>query len=65
VFVKDASAFARCAIRLKSGICACWEYDRRKPVLSVTGNDTRRLGETRERFGADTKLHVDRATVSA
>src|SRR5882762_3210756 len=30
---------------LKSGVCTWCEYDSRKPVASVTGNDTRKRGE--------------------
>ena len=37
---------------MKSGVCTWCAYDRRKPVLSVTGNDTRRRGD-RVRWSCD------------
>src|SRR3989454_6453253 len=37
---------------VKSGVCTWCAYDRRKPVLSVTGNDTRKRGD-RVRWSCD------------
>ena len=45
VLVNDRSLFEPESSVLKSGVWTCCEYESRKSVFSVIGNDTRRCGE--------------------
>ena len=47
VFVNDRSLLIPVMSVVNSGDCTWCEYDRRKPVCSVIGNETRRRGEMR------------------
>src|SRR5437867_9446449 len=46
VFVNDRSLLTPVIRVVNSGVCTWWEEDSRKPVFSVTGNDTRNRGDS-------------------